>query len=126
MAWAVSATHPSPWWLVVAVLVCAVGQYLTFPLNYALALMFVTPMALLAVQAGGAGGTVMMVRNGCWRPPGWLTCDCILLSDANPALFAQVWFPAKSKTLPWQAPLERAESRREVLRTRNRGPVHSS
>lgn len=33
VVWTVSATHPSPWWIVVAVLVCAVAQYLTFPLR---------------------------------------------------------------------------------------------
>lgn len=58
VVWGISAFEPSPWWIVVAVLICAIGQYLVLPLNYALALTLITPMALLAVEAGGAGGTV--------------------------------------------------------------------
>ncbi|WP_371602488.1 FUSC family protein [Streptomyces sp. NBC_01220] len=39
----------SPWWSVAAVVVCMIGMYVIFPLNYALALVAITPMALLAV-----------------------------------------------------------------------------
>lgn len=38
----------------VVVVVCTIGQYLSFPLNYALAPAAVTPMALLAVGAVGS------------------------------------------------------------------------
>ena len=58
VAWGISSLHLSPWWIVVVVLTCAIGQYLVLPLNYALALALITPMALLAVEAGGTGATV--------------------------------------------------------------------
>ncbi|MBO3680424.1 FUSC family protein [Streptomyces sp. NEAU-YJ-81] len=58
VVWAVSALNPSVWWSVVIVLLCMVGQYLVLPMNYAFALMFITPMALLAVEASGTGGTM--------------------------------------------------------------------
>ncbi|WP_454394662.1 FUSC family protein [Streptomyces sp. JNUCC 63] len=56
--WAASALHPSAWWSVVLVLACMAGMYLLLAVNYAVALLFVTPMALLSVQASGSGGTV--------------------------------------------------------------------
>ncbi|MFD6277217.1 FUSC family protein [Streptomyces sp. NPDC060209] len=43
---------------VVVVLIWMVGQYFALAMNYAFALLFVTPMALLAVEASGTGGTV--------------------------------------------------------------------
>ncbi|SCE19253.1 Fusaric acid resistance protein-like [Streptomyces sp. BpilaLS-43] len=58
VVWAVSALHPSAWWSVAVVLVCMVGQYFALAMNYAFALLFITPMALLAVEASGTGGTV--------------------------------------------------------------------
>ncbi|MFD7204273.1 FUSC family protein [Streptomyces sp. NPDC059893] len=58
VVWAISTAHPSPWWTAILVIVCMVGQYLVLPMNYALALVFITPMALLAVEASGSGGTV--------------------------------------------------------------------
>ncbi|MER5185187.1 FUSC family protein [Streptomyces sp. NPDC002896] len=57
VVWAVFSLHPTLWWTVAAVVICMIGQYLLFPLNYALALVAITPMALLAVEAAG-GGTV--------------------------------------------------------------------
>ncbi|MGW4335439.1 FUSC family protein [Rhodococcus koreensis] len=61
VVWAVSAAHPSPWGAAVVVIACMIGQYLLFSMNYALALVFITPMALLAVEATGAGGTVATI-----------------------------------------------------------------
>ncbi|MFD4351208.1 FUSC family protein [Nocardia sp. NPDC058518] len=58
LVWAVSALNLSPWWTVAAVLVFMVGHYLAIPGNYAVALIFITPMALLPVQASGGGGSV--------------------------------------------------------------------
>lgn len=58
VVWMISALHPSPWWTVVAVIVCMTGMYLILPMNYALALICITPMALLAVEASDAGATV--------------------------------------------------------------------
>ncbi len=57
IVWAVSQLDPSPWWVVAIVLVCMVGQNLLLPLNYAVGLMLVTPMALLSIEATGTGGT---------------------------------------------------------------------
>ncbi|GAB2442580.1 FUSC family protein [Streptomyces incanus] len=57
VVWAVFALHPTLWWTVAAVVVSMIGMYLLLPLNYALALVAITPMALLAVEAAG-GGTV--------------------------------------------------------------------
>ncbi|GAA4188254.1 hypothetical protein GCM10022288_14480 [Gryllotalpicola kribbensis] len=58
VVWAVSAAHPSAWWAVVVVIVCMIGQYLVFPMNYALALILITPMALLAVEAASPDASV--------------------------------------------------------------------
>ncbi|MER5281303.1 hypothetical protein ABT025_37095 [Streptomyces sp. NPDC002809] len=46
---AAACLDPGPWWTVAVVVVCTIGQYLLFPLNYALALVSITPMALLDV-----------------------------------------------------------------------------
>lgn len=46
---------PSPWPAVAIVIVCIVGQYVAFPLNYSLALMFITPMALITIEASSGG-----------------------------------------------------------------------
>ncbi|MFF1460419.1 FUSC family protein [Streptomyces sp. NPDC058330] len=56
--WLASTLQPSAWWSVVLVLACMAGMYLLLTMNYAVALMFVTPMALLSVQASGSGETV--------------------------------------------------------------------
>lgn len=53
VVWAVASLDPGVWWTVVAVVICMIGMYVLFPLNYALALVAITPMALLAVGAGG-------------------------------------------------------------------------
>lgn len=55
VVWGVSAFDPSPWWSVAIVVLCMTGMYVTFPMNYALALIFVTPMTLVAVQSTGIG-----------------------------------------------------------------------
>ncbi|WP_197061963.1 FUSC family protein [Sinomonas humi] len=58
VVWVVSAAHPSPWSSAAVVVICMVGQYLLLPLNYALALIAITPMALLTVAAAAPGGSV--------------------------------------------------------------------
>ncbi|MCX5395538.1 FUSC family protein [Streptomyces sp. NBC_00102] len=59
VVWGVFSLHPGPWWTVAAVVVCMIGQYLLFPLNYALALIAITPMALLAVGTGGGSAAAI-------------------------------------------------------------------
>lgn len=59
--WAVSAFEPTAWWTVVAVLVCMIGQYILLSMNYAIGLIFITPMALLSVEASGTGGTIASI-----------------------------------------------------------------
>jgi hypothetical protein len=61
VVWAVSVAHPTPGSAAVAVIFCMIGQYLIFPMNYALALIFITPMALLAVAAAGTGEAVATI-----------------------------------------------------------------
>lgn len=50
--------NPSPWPVVLIVIAALFGQNLLLPRNYALALMCVTPMALLAIEAAGQGGSL--------------------------------------------------------------------
>lgn len=49
---------PSPWALVAVILACVMVMNVLLPLNYALAITFVTPMALLSIAATGHGGTL--------------------------------------------------------------------
>ena len=48
--------NPGPWPVVAIVIACAIGQDVLIPLNYALALIVVTPMSLLSIEATGQGG----------------------------------------------------------------------
>ncbi|RZL84891.1 MAG: FUSC family protein [Rhodococcus sp. (in: high G+C Gram-positive bacteria)] len=48
---------PAPWWVVAIIIVCLIGQDVLVPFNYFLALILVTPMSLLAIEATGQGGT---------------------------------------------------------------------
>ena len=59
--WFLSILHLSTWWTVVAVVLCMIGHYLTFAVNYALTLVFITPMALLAIGASGTNAVVTEV-----------------------------------------------------------------
>ncbi|MFD6531751.1 FUSC family protein [Streptomyces sp. NPDC060184] len=63
VVWGVFSLHPGPWWTVAAVVVCMTGQYLLFPLNYALALVAITPMALLAVGPSGGAGVAAITAD---------------------------------------------------------------
>ncbi|KXF52949.1 hypothetical protein AXA44_46180 [Rhodococcus sp. SC4] len=58
---------PGPWWVVAIIVVCLIGQDLLVPFNYFLALILVTPMSLLAIEATGQGGT----PQGC----SWIGCS---------------------------------------------------
>lgn len=49
---------PAPWPMVAIILACIFGMCLLLPVNYALAIVFVTPMALLSIEATGHGGTI--------------------------------------------------------------------
>lgn len=49
---------PAPWPMVGVILACIYGMCLLLPVNYALAIVFVTPMALLSIEATGHGGTM--------------------------------------------------------------------
>ncbi|MET9328226.1 FUSC family protein [Tsukamurella sp. NPDC003166] len=63
VVFAVSALHPGPWASVAVVLICMTGMYLAFPLNYAWALVCITPMALVLVQAATGAGTVRITSD---------------------------------------------------------------
>ncbi|MFB6956964.1 FUSC family protein [Streptomyces sp. NPDC056309] len=63
VVWAISCLHPSAWWTAAVVIACMIAQYLLLPLNYALALIAITPMALLAVGAGDTGSTVAAITS---------------------------------------------------------------
>lgn len=54
----VVTVDPGPWWVVLIVIICAIGQDVLVPLNYALGLILVTPMALLSIEATGLGGSL--------------------------------------------------------------------
>ncbi|WLP90601.1 FUSC family protein [Gordonia sp. NB41Y] len=49
---------PGPWTVIVVVIVCVIAMDLLLPLNYAVALIFVTPMSLLSIEATGQGGSL--------------------------------------------------------------------
>jgi uncharacterized membrane protein YccC len=59
--------NPGPWWVVAIIIVCLIGQDVLVPFNYFLALILVTPMSLLAIEATGQGG-----------PPSGLLADRLL------------------------------------------------
>ncbi|GAA3312688.1 FUSC family protein [Arthrobacter ramosus] len=48
---------PGPWWVVGIIIGCMIGQDVLVPFNYFLALILVTPMTLLAIEATGQGGS---------------------------------------------------------------------
>ena len=49
---------PDPWPMVAVIIGCIFGMCLLLPVNYAFAIVFVTPMALLSIEATGHGGTI--------------------------------------------------------------------
>ncbi|MBM7365720.1 FUSC family protein [Gordonia hydrophobica] len=51
----VALLDPTPWGGVAVVIACLIGQFLAFQLNYALALVFITPMALIAIETSDGG-----------------------------------------------------------------------
>jgi uncharacterized membrane protein YccC len=53
----VVALNPGPWSVVAIIIVCLIGQDILVAFNYFLALILVTPMSLLAIEATGQGGT---------------------------------------------------------------------
>ncbi|MGY3567771.1 FUSC family protein [Sinomonas sp. RB5] len=63
----VMVLDPGPWWVVGIIIVSLVGQDVLIPFNYFLALILVTPMTLLAIEATGLGG-----------PPSGLLLDRLL------------------------------------------------
>ena len=67
VVYAVGMTDPTPWVLVWAVVVSIVAMTMLLPFGYALAMIFVTPMSLLSIDAA-TGGPVMdlnaMVQRG--------------------------------------------------------------
>ncbi|WP_028266972.1 FUSC family protein [Arthrobacter sp. MA-N2] len=52
---------PGPWWVVGIIIVCLIGQDVLVPFNYFLALILVTPMTLLAIEATGQGGSPLVL-----------------------------------------------------------------
>lgn len=54
---------PAPWPMVAVIIGCIFGMCLLLPVNYALAIVFVTPMALLSIEATGHGGTIADLLN---------------------------------------------------------------
>ncbi|CAM5763325.1 FUSC family protein [Bosea minatitlanensis] len=55
---AVAWVDPNPWGVVFLILGCIMTMNILLPRNYALAIAFVTPMALLSIEATGHGGTI--------------------------------------------------------------------
>ncbi len=51
----VGFTDPAPWVLVAVIVACVIAMCLTLPLNYAVAMIFVTPMSLLSIEAATGG-----------------------------------------------------------------------
>ncbi|AUH69684.1 MULTISPECIES: FUSC family protein [Gordonia] len=55
-----SLLHPNEWWSIVIVLACMTGMNALLALNYAIALIFITPMALVMVESvTGAGAELV-------------------------------------------------------------------
>lgn len=52
------ACHPGESWIIAATVVCIVVQFQLVARNYALGIIFVTPMALLSIEAAGQAGSV--------------------------------------------------------------------
>lgn len=50
----VVTVNPGPWWVVAIVVAFTIGQDVLVPLNYALGLILITPMSLLAIEAAGS------------------------------------------------------------------------
>lgn len=63
VVWAVAVIDPSPWWVITVIVVCIIGMCLLLPINYALAIVLVTPMSLLSIEATGHGGTIAELLN---------------------------------------------------------------
>ncbi len=100
VALAVALLHPTPWMTVALVILCMIGQYIVFTLNYALALVLITPMALLAVEASGVGSSLAVLA-------GDRLADTVV---GSAAAIAVTW--AASGFMPRR--LVRAQSRRSI------------
>lgn len=51
----VGFADPAPWVLVAVIVACVIAMCITLPLNYAVAMIFVTPMSLLSIEAATGG-----------------------------------------------------------------------
>ncbi|WP_374293115.1 FUSC family protein [Paenirhodobacter enshiensis] len=63
VVYAVGMTDPTPWVLVWAVVVSIVAMTMLLPFGYALAMIFVTPMSLLSIDAATGGPVMDLVRD---------------------------------------------------------------
>lgn len=63
VVYAVGLADPTPWVLVGAVVVCIVAMTMLLPFGYALAMIFVTPMSLLSIDAATDGPVMDLIRD---------------------------------------------------------------
>lgn len=63
VVYAVGLADPTPWVLVWAVVVSIVAMTMLLPFGYALAMVFVTPMSLLSIDAATGGPVMDLVRD---------------------------------------------------------------
>lgn len=63
VVYAVGMAHPSAWALVLVVVGCTIAMTMLLPFSYALAMIFVTPMSLLSIDAATGGPVMDLVQD---------------------------------------------------------------